>query len=204
MKTKDVNYFDMFVEAAKVCLKAAVELENLVKDRIKTAEEVAAIHNIEHEGDELYHKLYYHLNRSFITPIEREDILEISRYIEKTIDTIDAVAIMYNMLSVNTVRGDAIELSKLIVKSCKALLDATHEFKNFKKSKKLASLIVEINHIEEEGDKLYQSSVKKLFEQETNVLEVIKWNNIYDTMENVLDAVEDVADVMEGVIVKNS
>lgn len=204
MKAKEVNYFDMFVDAAKVCLKAAEELEKLVKNKANNEKDIVLLHDIEHEGDELYHKLYYHLNRSFITPIEREDILEIARYIEKTIDIIDEVGMMYNVLSINTVKDDAIVLSKLIIKSCKALLDATVEFKNFKKSKQLSQLIVEINHIEEDGDRLYEDAVKTLFNKETNVLEVIKWKNIYDAMENVLDSVEDVAEIMEGVIVKNS
>jgi len=204
MRTKDVNYFELFVDAAKVCKRAAEQLESLLKDKNKKLKEIAEIHDIEHEGDELYHQIYNHLNVSFITPIEREDILQIARYIEKTIDTIDEVAIMFHMLSVTTVRPEALELVDLIIKSCNVLLEATIEFKNFKKSKKLAPLIVEINRIEEEGDKLYQGAVKTLFSKEPNVMEVIKWKNIFDTMENVLDANENVADVMESVIVKNS
>ena len=92
----------------------------------------------------------------------------------------------------------------LIVKSCRALLDATIEFKNYKKAKNLTKLLVEINHIEEEGDRLYQSSVKKLFSSEEKVLDVIKWKHIFDALEDVLDACENVADIMEGVIIKNS
>lgn len=204
MGKKDVNYFDLFVDAARVCYKGAEQLQNLVKDNEDTLTEIAAIHEIEREGDELYHTIYDHLNRSFITPIEREDILQMARYIEETIDAIDEVAIMFNMLSINLARPEAKELVNLIVKSCKALLDATIEFKNFKRSKKLTPLLVQINHIEEEGDRLYQSAVKTLFSKETNILEVIKWENIFNTMEDVLDASENVADVMEGVIVKNS
>jgi uncharacterized protein Yka (UPF0111/DUF47 family) len=144
------------------------------------------------------------LNRSFITPIEREDIIQLSRNIEETIDTIDEVAIMFNLLSVTDVRREAKDLGVLIVKSCGYLREAAEEFVNFKKSKKLMPLLIEINHIEEEADRLYQNSVKKLFSQETNVLDVIKWKNIFDTMEKVLDTCENVADVMEGVIIKNS
>jgi len=204
MANKDVNYFDLFIEGAKVCCKAATQLENLVKDNEDTISEISAIHDIEREGDHLYHTIYDHLNRSFITPIEREDILQISRYIEETIDTIDEVGIMFNMLSITEARPEAKELVSLIVQSCNALREATIEFKNFKKSKKLPPLLVEINRIEEEGDKLYQNAIKTLFSKETNTLDVIKWNKIFDTLEDVLDAAENVADVMEGTIVKNS
>lgn len=204
MKAKDVNYFDLFVEGAQVCYKAAEQLGNIVKDDIDTLVEIAKIHDIEHEGDELYHTIYDHLNRSFITPLEREDILQLARYIEDTIDKIDEVAIMFDMLSITTIRPEAKEFVCLIQKSCKCMLDATLEFKNFKKTKALSPLLVEINHIEEEGDRLYEKCIKYLFSQEPSVLEVIKWKNIFDTLEDVLDACENVTDVMEGVIVKNS
>jgi predicted phosphate transport protein (TIGR00153 family) len=194
----------LFIEAAKVCCKAAEQLENLVKGEDNSKNEINTIHNIEREGDELYHTLYDHLNRSFITPIEREDILQTARNIEDTIDTIDEVGVMFNILSISKVKPEAKEFVTLIVKSCRALLDATIEFKNYKKAKNLTKLLVEINHIEEEGDRLYQSSVKKLFSSEEKVLDVIKWKHIFDALEDVLDACENVADIMEGVIIKNS
>ncbi len=204
MKTKDVNYFDLFIDAAKVCDKAAQKLSTMLCSTENYMLDAKEIHEIEHEGDTLYHTLYDHLNRSFITPIEREDILEIARYIEETIDTIDEVAIMFKMLSIRSIRPEAKELVKLIEKSCAALVEATIEFKHFKKSKKLPALLVEINHIEEEGDTLYQETIQNLFANEKDVLEVVKWKSIFDTLEEVLDATENVADVMEGVIMKNS
>lgn len=203
-KTKEVNYFDLFIRAAEVCKKAADELNKMICQGSDFEKGVVTIHNIEHEGDELYHILSRQLNISFITPIERDDILEISRNIEETIDTIDEVAIMFNMLSIRTIKPEAKELANLIVQSCQALVEATVEFKNFRKSKKLPDLLVEINHIEEEGDKVYQSTIKNLFANEKDVLEVVKWKNIFGTMEDVLDASENAADVMEGVIIKNS
>ncbi|NLM50636.1 MAG: DUF47 family protein [Clostridiaceae bacterium] len=204
MRNREVNYFDLFIEEAKICHKAALELEKLINGKLNDEERIAQIHQIEHEGDKLQHTLLDHLNRSFITPIEREDIILISKYIEGTIDSIDEVAIMFNMLSVSKARTEAHAMAKLIVNGSKILLDATEEFKNFKKSKKLPELIVEINHIEEDGDKLYQNAVKELFSKESDVLEVIKWQNIFDIMETVLDKLEDAADAMESVIVKNS
>jgi len=203
-RTKEVNYFDMFIQIAEICDKAAKALDEMLCNTGSFAAKAQAIHDIEHEGDELYHLLYHNLNRSFITPIEREDILAIARNIEDTIDTIDEVAIMFNLLSIRTIKPEAKELVKLIIKSCSVLVEATKEFKNYKKSKDLTSLLVELNHIEEVGDKLYQDAVKTLFANEKDVLEVVKWKNIFDTMENVLDACENIAEVMEGVIVKNS
>ena len=204
MAGKDVNYFDLFIKAASVCDRAATSLNELLDNLDDAKEKSIAIHQIEHEGDEQYHVLYHHLNRSFITPIEREDILEIARNIENSIDAIDEVSIMIEMLSVKSVRFPAIDLVNLITKACSTMVAATVEFKSFKKSKELSKLLVELNHIEEEGDVLYQQAMKLLFTEEKDPIEVIKWQNIFKTLEDVLDSCENVADAMEGVIVKNS
>ncbi|MDF2567044.1 MAG: hypothetical protein K0R90_500 [Oscillospiraceae bacterium] len=205
MKTKEVNYFNLFIDGANVCNKAAKLFEQMLNGNVnKIPEMVKEIHHIEHEGDHLYHTLYNHLNLAFITPIEREDILKIAKYIEDTIDTIDEAAIMIDMLVIQSFRPEAKQMVDLIVKISSVLVEAATEFKNFKKSKKLTSLLVEINDIEEEGDKLYQSTIKHLFANEKDVLEVVKWKNIFDTMEDVLDACENAADIMENVILKNS
>ncbi|MFT3951565.1 MAG: DUF47 family protein [Oscillospiraceae bacterium] len=205
MKKKDVNYFDLFLDAAKLCNEAALKLEEMLNGSCAAFNQcMADIHRIENAADELYHIVYSHLNRSFITPIEREDILETARCIERTVDTIDEVSIMIDLLSVTEIRAEGLALAKLIVKSTAVLVDATGEFHNFKKPKQLSDYLVEVNHIEEQGDKLYQSALRKLFAEEENAKQIIIWKNIFDTMEDVLDSCEDVADVIEGVIVKNT
>ncbi|NLW89152.1 MAG: DUF47 family protein [Clostridiaceae bacterium] len=202
-KGKEPDYFDLFIKAASICNRAAEGLDELLDDLSDSHEKSNAIHEIEHEGDHLYHEVCYHLNRSFITPIEREDIMEISRYIENTIDSIDDVAIMLDMMSIESAKKRGKGMVNLITKSCSSLVAAAVEFKNFKKSKSLGPLLVEINNIEEEGDALFQSSMKGLFSKEKDVLEIVKWQEIYKSMENVLDSCEAVADAMERVIIKN-
>jgi len=202
-KGKKPDYFDLFIKAASICNRAAEGLDELLDDLSDSHEKSNAIHEIEHEGDHLYHEVCYHLNRSFITPIEREDIMEISRYIENTIDSIDDVAIMLDMMSIESAKKRGKGMVNLITKSCSSLVAAAVEFKNFKKSKSLGPLLVEINNIEEEGDALFQSSMKGLFSKEKDVLEIVKWQEIYKSMENVLDSCEAVADAMERVIIKN-
>lgn len=204
MKGKEVDYFDMFIKAASICDRSAQALDELFDNLSDTETKSAAIHELEHEGDDLYHELYYHLIRSFITPIDREDILAIAHDIEDTIDAIDEVSIMMHTLSVKSIREPAKELINLINKGCVAMVAAAVEFKNFKRSKELPELLVEINHIEEQGDTLFQSAIKSLFAEEKDVIEVVKWQNVFNSLEDVLDSIENVADIMEGVIVKNS
>ncbi|MBN1775946.1 MAG: DUF47 family protein [Clostridiales bacterium] len=201
--SKEADYFDLFIKAASICNRAAEGLDELLDDLSDSHLKSNAIHEIEHEGDRLYHEVYFHLNRSFITPIEREDIMEISRSIEETIDSIDDVAIMLDMMSIESAKKRGKGMCNLITKACSALVTAAVEFKNFKKSKELSPILVQINNIEEEGDALFQSSMKELFNKEKDVLDIIKWQEIYKSMENVLDSCEAAADAMERVIIKN-
>ncbi len=171
-KKKEVDYFELFIEQAKITLKAAEKLEAMLNaSSTEFSQRMQDIHEVEREGDVMYHKLYKELNLSFITPIEREDILEISRNIEQATDAIDEVSIMIDLLSVTSVRPVAKELVNLIIKASTVMLDAVKEFKNFKKSTKLNGDLVEINHIEEDGDKLYQDAIRELFAKEANVLD---------------------------------
>ncbi|MBN1892289.1 MAG: DUF47 family protein [Clostridiales bacterium] len=202
-KSKEANYFDLFIKAASICNRAAESLDELMDDLSDSHVKSNAIHDLENEGDRLYHEVCYHLNRSFITPIEREDIMEISRYIEETIDSIDEVAIMLDMMSIGSAKKRGKGMCNLITKSCSMLVAAAVEFKNFKKSKELGPLLVEINNLEEEGDALFQSSMKGLFSKEKDIMVVVKWQEIYKSLENVLDCCEGVADAMERVIIKN-
>lgn len=203
-KRKDVNYFDMFIEAATVCNRSATMLYQMMENYTDVQAKSKAIHEVEHEGDNIYHTLYHHLYREFITPIEREDILELAQNIDDTTDAIEDVASRFYMLSIVTIRPEALKMAELIVRITKKLLDATNEFKHFKRSKALPTLIVDINTLEEEGDRIYRAAVRRLFSAETNPIEVMKWRDIFEVMENAVDACENVAQVMEGVILKNS
>lgn len=203
-RKRDINYFDILITASEFSHKVAVALDALLKDYTDVKRKAEAIHDLEHAADKECHQLLDALNVAFITPIDREDIYQMIRYIDDITDLIEDVANRLAMFDIKVVRQDAIPLGELIVRTTAELEEALHEFKIFKKSKKLRDLIRDINTREEEGDKLYRSHVRTLFTDGTPVIDVIKWKDIYDDMENVLDACEDVANIMEGVVMKNS
>lgn len=203
-KHKDVNYFDMFIDAAGICHRSAVLLHSLMQDYTDVQQKCEAIHEVEHEGDNVYHTLYSHLNREFITPIEREDILEVAQYIDDTTDAIEDVASRFYMLSIQKVHPAALPMAELIERITHKLVEAAKEFKHFKRSKHLPELIVEINTLEEEGDRLYRSAVRNLFFENNDPIEIMKWRDIFEVMETAVDACENVAQLMEGVTLKNS
>ncbi len=204
-RVKEENYFDMFIESAEfACSASAKLLDMVVNYEAMTEEKAGEMHEIEHNADQHFHKIYQQLNRSFTTPIEREDILAIAKSIDDIVDLIEDIAYKFYVFDIKIMRQEASTHIELIVKACDSLKIAISEFKNFRKSKVLSEKIIEINTIEEEGDRLYRSDVHKLFTEEKDTLEIVRWREVYKHMEDCLDACEDVADVLEGVVIKNS
>lgn len=203
-KNKEVNYFEIFNSMADCLIRSAKQLYDLTVNFTDVKVKADAIHAVEHEADELLHDMVFQLNRAFITPIDREDILQIGNGIDNIIDAIEDVANLFDMLSIKAIMPQAVDFVDLIVKSAEMLSLAIKEFKQFKSSKCLNALVINVNQIESEGDCLHRALIKELYNNESlSVLDIMKWKEIYDNMESVLDGCEDVADMLEGLSVKN-
>ncbi len=200
---KEINYFDVLIKAASYANQAAVALEELLHNYVNVAVKANAIHELEHAADDECHRLTEALNIAFITPIDREDLYGMIKSIDDITDHIEDVSNRFDMFNIQVVRPEAIQMSKLIVRATSVLYEALVEFKTFKKSTKVHNLIKDVNTIEGEGDRLYRKIVKDLFTENELIIDIIKWKDIYDDMENVLDSCEDVADIIEGVLMKN-
>ena len=203
-KKNEENYFDMFVTSADYACAAASSLLDIVKDYNNIERKAADLHVIEHEADEHFHKLHDQLVQSFITPVDREDILLLAQKIDDVVDLIEDVANKFYMFNIKTVRPDVIDFVMIVVNSCSTMKIAMDKFRNFSKSKSLTNRIHEMSDFEESGDVFYKNAVRNLFVTETNPMEIIVWREIYDLIETVLDACEDVANAMDSVILKNS
>jgi predicted phosphate transport protein (TIGR00153 family) len=203
VRKKEINYFDVLIKAASYANQAAVALEELLNNYVDVAVKANAIHELEHAADDECHRLTDALNIAFITPIDREDLYGMIKSIDDITDHIEDVSNRFDMFNILVVRPEAIQMSKLIVRATSVLYEALMEFKTFKKSTKVHDLIKDINTIEGEGDRLYRKIVKSLFTENELIVDIIKWKDIYDDMENVLDSCEDVADIIEGVLMKN-
>jgi predicted phosphate transport protein (TIGR00153 family) len=201
-----MNYFEVFNSMAECLKRASTQLLDMVTDFTDIEKKADIVHNTEHEADGLLHDMVYQLNRAFITPIDREDIMALANGIDNIIDAIEDVANLFDMLSIKSILPEAVDFVRLIVKSSDALAIAIKEFQQFKHTKKLNELVIDVNRIEEEGDKLHRGFIKNLYKNNSalTVLEIIKWKEIYDNMEHVLDGCEDIADMLEGLSVKNS
>ena len=201
---KEGIFFELFANTAADTCQAANMLEELMNNYVDVTNKIRAIEEIEHKCDSHVHKMLEQLNRSFITPIDREDIYMIAKELDNITDYIESTAHRFRMFNVTSIREDAKLLAKLIVQCTKELMNVMAELKKMKTSKILKEKIIEVNRIEDEADEIFRSAMQRLFVSESNPIEVIKWKEIYEYLENTLDACEDVANLIEGVVMKNA
>ena len=201
---KQINYYSILESMADCTNRAAIKLDEMLNDYTAIDAKVDQIHEIEHECDKHLHGMRIALSSAFITPLDPEDLMVIGNSIDSMIDAIEDVAGSFDMFSILRVEENAKEVSGLIVSSAAAVVNAMHEFSDFKRSKKLSDYIIEINHLEEQGDAFYRRTIKSLYKnKDMTPIEVTKWKQIYDLMELVLNCSEDVADMVEGLAIKN-
>jgi predicted phosphate transport protein (TIGR00153 family) len=158
------------------------------------------IKEVEHKCDFLTHAIIERLNRTFVTPLDREDIHTLARSLDDVMDAIDASATLVRLYRLDSVRFGARELAKIITTSAEEVRQALHALE---KSKGVVEHAVEINRLENEADRAHQEAVRRLFEDERDPLMVIKWKETLDFLEDATDRCEDVANVLEGVVVKH-
>ena len=201
---KEDKFYEFFVQTANIAYTEAKLLLDFLNNLENSEENLKKLKEVEHEGDKKQHEILEQLNKTFITPIDREDIYIIAKDMDDIIDYIESTASRFVMFNVNECTEDAISLSKMIVQCCKELIVIMEELKNMKTSKQLSKKIIEVNRIEEDGDVISRKAIGDIFRKDMKVIDVIKWREIYQYLEDTLDACEDLANVIEGVVMKNA
>jgi uncharacterized protein len=197
-------FFDFFIETADKACIAATQLDALVNDYTGVQEKIQHIKDVEHECDKCVHDIFTQLNKSFITPIDREDIYEIAKVLDNITDFIESTAQDFSMFNVTAMTDHAKEFTALIVECTSELKCVMEELKSLKVSKSLMERIIEVNRLENVGDDLYRRSMAELFSNGMEAKEIMKWSVIYNSFEDSLDACEDVANIVEGVVMKHA
>jgi predicted phosphate transport protein (TIGR00153 family) len=159
------------------------------------------IKEVEHKCDFLTHEIIQRLHRTFVTPLDREDIHALARSLDDVMDAIDASAAIVRLYQIEHVRADARELAKLVRMSADQVVIALQALE---RKRGVAEPAVEINRLENEADRAHQASLRRLFEEERDPITIIKWKEILDFLEDATDRCEDVANVLEGVVVKHA
>ena len=203
---KENNYFNMLAELVDSSCEAANLLQstlaNFSVDGIQ--EKIYEMHSIEHKADNKKHDMMNKLAKEFITPIERGDIIDIAHYIDNVTDDIEEVLTRIYMYNITEIKKEAIDFSDIIIKNCDGLKKIMGEFHNYKKSSEIQKLIISINDLEEEGDRLYFDTLRNLYTTSKDPIELMTWTDTFKYFEKCCDACESVANLVGSVIMKNS
>ncbi len=184
--------------------KAALALEDLLKNWENVDYKVSYITELEHEGDSLTHQVAAMLYRTFVTPFDREDIAQLSHVMDDVTDFIHAAAESIHIYKVDSTTQRANELAEIIVQAAAEVEKAVKCLSSRSELKKVIEHCVEINRLENKADAVYRAALGELFDDSKDTKYIIKWREIYDHMESATDRCEDVANVLEGVALKNA
>ena len=201
---RDEKFYDFFESSAEKVLEGATQLEDLIRDFKEVSVKAKKIKDTEHEGDVITHNTIEMLNRTFITPLDREDIHNLISSLDDVLDYMEACAERLNLFRISKTNEEAVLLVGILVKTVKEVEQAVFKLRRLKGADSIMKNFIEINRLENEGDYVCRAAVAKLFEPGSDPLEVIKWKEIYETLENAIDRCEDVANVLEGIVLKNA
>jgi len=198
---KEEKFFDMFISMAQNAHEASKLLTVMMEQPDKIRDTAESIKALEHKGDRMTHDLIVKLNKTFIVPIDREDIYGLSSKLDDVTDLIESIARRLVLFKVTEVSEPALELARVLQRSTAAIVVAVSELQN---GMKVMDPCIEINRLEDEADHIYHLALGKLFETEIDPIALIKWKELYEKLEASLDRCEDVANVIEGIVVKNA
>ncbi|HTL05758.1 MAG TPA: DUF47 family protein [Gemmatimonadales bacterium] len=201
---RNERFFELFTSVATMNVEAAQTLRELFKAPVdKRAYLVETIKRLEHQADQVTHELVTKLNTSFITPLDREDIHLLASRLDDVLDRIDGAARRTAIFRAESAPQGANVLADVIVRATEQLLVAVQVLEKGK-SGVVIKACIEVKRLEEEGDSAYAEWLGRLFDQEKDPIALIKWKEIYDTLEKTLDQAEDVANILESIAIKHS
>jgi predicted phosphate transport protein (TIGR00153 family) len=198
---KEERFYDDFTAMAQQIRHGAQLLDEMLQPDRPVWDKADEIKEVEHKCDFLTHEIIQRLNRTFVTPLDREDIHTLARSLDDVMDAIDASATILRLYQIEAVRPGARELAHLVKQSAEQVVGAMQALEG---RKGVAECAVEINRLENEADRAHQAAVQSLFKEEKDAVVIIKWKEIFDFLEQATDRCEDVANVIEGVVVKHA
>jgi predicted phosphate transport protein (TIGR00153 family) len=197
----DRVYFELFEEASRNVYQAADLLDRLLStypDDRPLAGEILAL---EHEGDRITHDIIDRLNHTFVTPIDREDILALASALDDVVDFTEEVADYLGLYKIEAPMDQAIKLAGVLKAAAHQVAEAMPRLRGFRD---ISLQTVEINRLENEGDRITREAVASLFDGGIDPMVVIRWKDVFERLEAAIDATERVANILEGIVIKNS
>jgi uncharacterized protein Yka (UPF0111/DUF47 family) len=198
---REREFFDLFEEAGGNLVRAAGLLELMLEDWPDHGELAKDILACEHEGDRITHDIIQRLNKTFVTPIDREDIHELASALDDVVDFIEEVSDFFGLYRIEAPMAQAQQLAQILNHSCRHVAQAIPRLRAFDD---IHHFTVEINRYENEGDRVLREALASLFEAGIDPMMVIRWKDIFERLEDAIDATEHVANILEGITIKNT
>jgi uncharacterized protein len=197
---KEREFFDLFEEAGNNCLLAADLLERMLAQWPDHGELGREVVICEQEGDRITHDIIQRLNKSFVTPFDREDIIALASGLDDIVDFIEEVADFLSLYRIEAPMDQAQEMARVLHESTRAIAQAIPRLRSLKD---IHHYTVEVNRLENEGDRMLRSALASLFERGIDPMMVIRWKDIFERLEDAIDSTETAVNILEGIIIKN-
>jgi len=198
---RDREFFDLFEEAGANILRAADLLDRMLRNYPDTKELAREILLCEQEGDRITHDIIQRLNQTFVTPIDREDILDLASALDDVVDFAEEVADYLGLYKVEAPMEQAQRLAHILMQACRQISEAMPRLRDFKD---ISHYTVEIHRLENEGDRVTREAIASLFDNGIDPMVVIRWKDLFERLEDAIDATERVANTLQGIVIKNS
>lgn len=205
-KKESYNYFKEFIQITDYIVESANTLKDIMGnfDKEKLNLEIIKVHKLENCADDIVHKMESYLIKDFLPPIDREDVTRIVNRLDNIEDDIDEILINTKILDITNIKLEVMELINILILCVEAVREIFLDFNNFKNVDLIREKTINVNHLEEQGDRIYEKLMTALYKNETNPIDLIKWTNIYNCLENTIDSCEEIADYVDEVVMKNS
>jgi uncharacterized protein len=198
---RDREFFDLFEEAGGNILRATGLLDEMLRDFPEKSELAREILICEQDGDRITHDIIQRLNQTFVTPLDREDIYEMASALDDVVDYTEEVADYLGLYKIEAPMSQAQELAKVLHACGRQISEAMPRLRGFKD---ISHYTVEINRLENDGDRITREAIASLFDTGIDPMVVIRWKDIFERLEEAIDATEHVANILEGIAIKNS
>jgi predicted phosphate transport protein (TIGR00153 family) len=194
-------YFELFEEAGRNVLRTAELLDAMLSNYPDSRELAVEIKECEHEGDRITHDIIQRLNHTFVTPIDREDILALTSALDDMVDYTEEVADYLGLYRIEAPMEQAIQNARVLHAAARQVAEAIPQLRGFRD---VSRYTVEINRLENEGDRITRGAMASLFDTGIDPMVVIRWKDLFERLEAAIDASEHVAYILEGIVIKNS
>ena len=201
---RETSFFDFFDQHAALTLVGTREFLSLVSTGANMIAKASRIKEIEHETDVITHRCVEALHRTFITPIERDDIHRLITRMDDVMDFVEAAAERMVLYEIKDLTVEVRDLADVLVRSMEEVQKAVRGLRDLKHSKEIVKACIDVNRLENEADAILRNAVARLFKEEKDPITVIKWKEVYENLEAATDRCEDVANIIEGVILEHS